>query len=192
MEYADEKMEHFLNIVIKGAMDKKNKRIEELRKEKQQKVDENELAVLEKMYHSIQSEINKIRNEKNEQISKTMTECKNRLLLLREDTVNDIMKEVFEKLQSYLMTEQYKADLNRKIGKAVSLLGEGSIVVTVRDADKDKIEAGQFEIETTKNDIIGGFMAMNRDKNTLIDETMRKKLDEQKQFIFEMKELQID
>ena len=155
-------------------------------------MDENELAVLEKMYHTIQSELSKIRNDKNEKISKTMTECKNRLLLLREDAVNGIMKEVLTKIQVYLETDRYKADLNRKISSAVSLLGQGSIVVTVREADKDKVEAGSFEIETTKEDIIGGFMAMNREKKTLIDETISKKLSEQKQYLFEMKELQID
>ncbi len=192
MEYIDEKIENFLNVVIKGAMDQKNREINKLRTEKQHKVDENELAVLEKMYHTIQSELSKIRNDKNEKISKTMTECKNRLLLLREDAVNGIMKEVLTKIQVYLETDRYKADLNRKISSAVSLLGQGSIVVTVREADKDKVEAGSFEIETTKEDIIGGFMAMNREKKTLIDETISKKLSEQKQYLFEMKELQID
>ena len=192
MEYIDEKIENFLNVVIKGAMDQKNREINKLRTEKQHKVDENELAVLEKMYHTIQSELSKIRNDKNEKISKTMTECKNRLLLLREDAVNGIMKEVLTKIQVYLETDRYKADLNRKISNAVSLLGQGSIVVTVREADKDKVEAGSFEIETTKEDIIGGFMAMNREKKTLIDETISKKLSEQKQYLFEMKELQID
>lgn len=192
MEYIDEKIENFLNVVIKGAMDQKNREINKLRTEKQHKVDENELAVLEKMYHTIQSELSKIRNDKNEKISKTMTECKNRLLLLREDAVNGIMKEVLTKIQVYLETDRYKADLNRKISSAVSLLGQGSIVVTVREADKDKVEAGSFEIETTKEDIIGGFTAMNREKKTLIDETISKKLSEQKQYLFEMKELQID
>lgn len=192
MEYIDEKIENFLNVVIKGAMDQKNREINKLRTEKQHKVDENELAVLEKMYHTIQSELSKIRNDKNEKISKTMTECKNRLLLLREDAVNGIMKEVLTKIQVYLETDRYKADLNRKISSAVSLLGQGSIVVTVREADKDKVENGHFEIETTKEDIIGGFMAMNREKKTLIDETISKKLSEQKQYLFEMKELQID
>ena len=192
MEYIDEKIENFLNVVIKGAMDQKNREINKLRTEKQHKVDENELAVLEKMYHTIQSELSKIRNDKNEKISKTMTECKNRLLLLREDAVNGIMKEVLTKIQVYLETDRYKADPNRKISSAVSLLGQGSIVVTVREADKDKVEAGSFEIETTKEDIIGGFMAMNREKKTLIDETISKKLSEQKQYLFEMKELQID
>ena len=106
--------------------------------------------------------------------------------------MNGIMKEVLTKIQVYLETDRYKADLNRKISSAVSLLGQGSIVVTVREADKDKVEAGSFEIETTKEDIIGGFMAMNREKKTLIDETISKKLSEQKQYLFEMKELQID
>ena len=192
MEYIDEKIENFLNVVIKGAMDQKNREINKLRTEKQHKVDENELAVLEKMYHTIQSELSKIRNDKNEKISKTMTECKNRLLLLREDAVNGIMKEVLTKIQVYLETDRYKADLNRKISSAVSLLGQGCIVVTVREADKDMVENGHFEIETTKEDIIGGFMAMNREKKTLIDETISKKLSEQKQYLFEMKELQID
>lgn len=197
MASMDEKLKQFAYYVIDDATKQRDALLKEIESEKTHNIDNEELELLSGAYSQIQNVITKSRRTNNENVLKIEMDLKKKLILKREEIINDVFKEVRQRLINFTKNEEYKNWLKAKLQKAVSEVGAGTKIVYISKSDMNYqkfLEDGIENItvlQAEEDDIVGGVRVYNSDKNVFIDYSIDNMIDEQRNQFLQMSGLSI-
>lgn len=119
------------------------------------------------------------KSRKNEKIANISQQEKTLYNKFKEDLLDDLIKEIEDKLKSYSKSEEYKEKLKKEAIETYEKLKKEdySLILSVKKEDKDLFDFKTQEMDENK---IGGFVIKNKDLSYQYDFSLRKKLDEYK------------
>ncbi len=184
-----EKLSIFTSLVLKDADAKREKLLEDVEKEYSERIDEKENELLQGAYDDIQHGIQSSRRQANERVLHEEMESRKKLILKREEIINEVMKSAREKIIEFTKSDEYEEWLIEKIKKALFEVGKGSKTVYISSDDlglKEKIEnipdTARISVEASpEHDFLGGAKVLNNDRKISADYSFKELLDEQKQ-----------
>lgn len=184
----NEKIERFTSYIMSDVSDKKRVIETKVRDKLKKDYEEKELQYLEQAYDIIQTGLKQIDREKNELISKTLMENKVKLLNARNDIVEEVFDKATKKLQAYTKTEEYKKALIGKIADHKKFMGNGKYTIYINYGDKDlynylqeAFPEDKVFIERKNIELIGGCRLLNEESKMYVDDTLAKRLEEEKE-----------
>ena len=187
MEKTLVKLGKFSEMVMQDAYRKKNERIRQAEKEKEELIASSELQYLQKAYEKIQEAVRKFDKEYNEEISKAIVESKEAMFNRRDEIVRSVFDNVKKRLREFVKGNEYPAYIQEKLKAAIREAGEGKLLVTVNEEDmalfgEIRTRLGvDFELAESDEDIIGGFLITNRDKGLIWDYTFLNRLNRERE-----------
>lgn len=198
MEKINEKLNSFSEIVLKEASMKAGAILEKARKEKDEKLEEQEIVFLEEAYRKIQEAIREVEKENNSMYSGKLLEAKNILYSKRKEITDKVFEKVSKKLESYRKTQEYSEKLKQFIEKGLNDVGMGKVRIVVDDKDlelaKRIIGKAGSEIEIARSDkqLMGGCIVINETLGLLADYSFKSRMEQQRKAFLEFSGLSID
>lgn len=184
---AEEKLQHFSQLVFSKAQNQCDEIIEQAREEAKKTVGAYENECLERAYKQIQKQIATIQKQANESVSKLQIETKKELLIRREAMMNEVFDGVLQKLGEFHDSDAYAAFLDQAIRSACELLGEGKKTVYVDTSDAERLPSLQktfpsldFCVTDGDDNIIGGARVLHQATHQIADNTIATRIEEQK------------
>ena len=199
MDNLTEKLNTFTSLVLKDAEQKRDKLLENVQKEYSERLDAKENELLQDAYENIQQNIQSARKGANERVLHAELDSKKRVILRREEIIDEVMKEARKKLVEFAESDKYEAWLLDKIEKALFEVGKGSKTIYISSDDlklKEKIEQipdmARLTVEASpERDFIGGAKIFNTDRKVAVDYSFKEMLSEQKQVFLQSSGLAI-
>ncbi len=183
-----EKLNTFTSLVLKDAEHKRDELIEKVEHEYTDRMGEKENELLNEAYKGIQSGIHEAHKDANARVLHAELEAKKRLILRREEIIDEVMEGARSKLSDFINSGEYEKWLLDKIEIALTELGKGSKIVYVSPNDmkyREKIEAldNMFRITVAvseEKEFLGGAKVYNPDRRIAVDYSFGEMLGEQK------------
>lgn len=199
MDNLTEKLNTFTSLVLKDAEQKRDKLLENVQKEYSERLDAKENKLLQGAYENIQQNIQSARKGANERVLHAELDSKKRVILRREQIIDEVMKEARKRLVEFAESDKYEAWLLDKIEKALFEVGKGSKTIYISSDDlklKEKIEQipdmARLTVEASpEHDFIGGAKIFNTDRKVAVDYSFKEMLSEQKQVFLQSSGLAI-
>lgn len=184
-----EKLNNFTSLVLKDAQEKRGEILHNIEKEYSEKLDEKETELLQNAYENIQQCIRDAKKEANARVLHSELESKKRLILRREEIIDEVMSSAEKKLHEFAQSNEYEEWLVSTIEKALFEVGKGSKTVYISPEDikyRERIakipEMSRLTIEASgEKNFIGGAKVLNTDRKVSVDYSFREMLSDQKQ-----------
>ncbi len=201
MDNLKEKLNTFTSLVLDDAGRKRDELMEKVQEKHDTLVNAKETEFLEEAYESIQHSISDAKKAANEKVLHVELEAKKKLLLTRENIINEVMDGAKEKLKAYTHTEEYGKWLLDKVEKSLFEVGKGSKIVYISSDDlrfKEQIEKfsddeAQVSVEAAnEKDFIGGVKVFNPTRRVSVDYSFKELLAEEKKEFLQNSGLTID
>mgnify|MGYP000856632138 CR=1 FL=1 len=184
----EEKLEIFLKIVYREEEEKFQKALKELDEMNLQAIEDKKRELESHRDEIIRRKISMAKIERNEAMAKAIEKNKAQLRQKRKDLQDKLMKEILEKADYFVGTEEYSEYLCENINKYLKEFESNEVVVYVREKDKESIKGcikglvavtgKSFVIETMSDEKIGGFVISNSEKTYNIDHSLKTLIEE--------------
>ena len=184
-----EKLNTFTSLVLKDAEQKREKLLENVQKEYSERIDAKENELLQGAYENIQQNIKSAQKSANERVLHAELDSKKKLIMRREEIIDDVMKLSRAKIVEFIESDKYEEWLLSKIEKALFEVGKGSKTIYISSDDiklKEKIEqipdTSRITVEASgEKDFLGGTKVLNTDRKVAVDYSFKEMLSEEKQ-----------
>ena len=184
-----EKLNTFTSLVLKDAEQKREKLLENVQKEYSERIDAKENELLQGAYENIQQNIQSAQKNANERVLHAELDSKKKLIMRREEIIDDVMKLSRAKIVEFIESDKYEEWLLSKIEKALFEVGKGSKTIYISSDDiklKEKIEqipdTSRITVEASgEKDFLGGAKVLNTDRKVAVDYSFKEMLSEEKQ-----------
>lgn len=184
-----EKLNTFTSLVLKDAEQKREKLLENVQKEYSERIDAKENELLQGAYENIQQNIQSAQKCANERVLHAELDSKKKLIMRREEIIDDVMKLSRAKIVEFIESDKYEEWLLSKIEKALFEVGKGSKTIYISSDDiklKEKIEqipdTSRITVEASgEKDFLGGAKILNTDRKVAVDYSFKEMLSEEKQ-----------
>lgn len=184
-----EKLNTFTSLVLKDAEQKREKLLENVQKEYSERIDAKENELLQGSYENIQQNIQSAQKSANERVLHAELDSKKKLIMRREEIIDDVMKLSRAKIVEFIESDKYEEWLLSKIEKALFEVGKGSKTIYISSDDiklKEKIEqipdTSRITVEASgEKDFLGGAKILNTDRKVAVDYSFKEMLSEEKQ-----------
>ncbi len=198
MSTIEEKFIKFSQTVIKEALEKKYKLIDEAEQERTRTLSETELVLLKNAYEKIHASLIKTEKECNEEVSKAILSSKQALFNRREEILQSVFANVRNRLAEFRKSDKYKSFMIETVLQGLEKAGQGELQVYADNEDIPLVEeirakAGAlFEISESEEELLGGCLIRNKTKGFLLDFSFAKSLNDEKAAFLENYGLSID
>lgn len=186
IEKINAKLDAFAGMVLKDATHKAGLLLNQAEIEKQQIVEDKEIAFLKGAYRNIQEAINRIEKENNTLYSAKLFEAKQLLFKKRQEIMDAVFDKVLSRLEEYHGSNEYGKKLKAFIEKGLETVGQGEIHVFVDNRDyaltgevKDELNQS-FIIEESEEPLLGGCLVVNRTSGLMADYSFISRLNQQR------------
>jgi len=136
MARIEDKLAAFSSIVLNMA----NRQRDELNEQTQNEIDESvekaEKEFKSSIKHEMEREVQKHEMENREKVLKLEAELKRKLLLKRENIIDEIFGEIQMKIDEFMKSEEYGGWLERKVRESISEIGGGDIIIRIMKKDE--------------------------------------------------------
>lgn len=163
------------------------KEVEDHRKEELSKI---ESRVLQESYREIQSEVTQLKLEGVRSSSRQVAQFRKKLLDRRSQYAQQIFDQVKARLADFAAGPDYPAWLLRKAGAMAKGYSQPGGVLKLRPDDEKYMadlqrEVGQlYQLQTDPSIRLGGLLLENAGQRYLVDETLDRALEEQKEWFY--------
>jgi len=198
MEKINEKLNSFSEIVLKEASRKASAIIKDARKEKEKKLEEQEMNFLKESYLKIHEALAEVEKENNSVYSAKLFEAKKVLYNKRMEIADRVFENVLKKLDQYRKTQDYSEKLKQLIEKGLNEVGGGKIRVIVDSEDLSLARqlAGKIrkdiEVSGSETKLSGGCIVINDASGILADYSFNSRLEHERKSFLEFSGLNID
>lgn len=187
----------FSSAVLNDALREKEELLKELEEQKKQQMDRAETELLSESYRYIQSELENIRNQVNQALSKRTLELKKDLVKKSEQLSSMLYDDVLRHLREYTGTDaywEYMLSLARRIAGEFGVCGCKVVLeLSPRDMPRAKELAAIFgdNCETRANEeiLLGGLIATIPERGIMVEETLDQRLHSEFERFIENNEL---
>ena len=175
-----EKLNTFTSLVLKDAEQKREKLLENVQKEYSERIDAKENELLQGAYENIQQNIQSAQKSANERVLHAELDSKKKLIMRREEIIDDVMKLSRAKIVEFIESDKYEEWLLSKIEKALFEVGKGSKTIYI-SSDDIKIKERITVEASGEKDFLGGTKVLNTDRKVAVDYSFKEMLSEEKQ-----------
>lgn len=192
------KLIYFSQDIMADIEEERKDMLHKVEKELEEDYLKKELAYLNNAYEFIQEELERIDQEKEQIISKTIMDNRMKLLEKRNEYIQRMYTKAREGLQEYTKKETYLPYLLKLIKIGRDVLGEGKLVVYINSTDKEiaeklaKSSGVEIIVESREVDLIGGCRVYNIDRKMVMDASFMRKLEEQRETFIHRCHLEIE
>jgi V/A-type H+-transporting ATPase subunit E len=181
----NEKLEHFYSAVIESATRQGEEIVSTQEKSLKKLYEDRKQAALKKAKHTYRVESERMRREKNRQLSTKAIEIRRKMGDKVEEIVECIFRDVEKKLKEFMQTSAYEDYLVDKIKKAKSFAQEADIIIYLNPSDEYRKsileERSGAKLTISDRDFFGGIRAVIPSRSILIDHSFLTKLAEEKE-----------
>lgn len=184
-----DKLDIFRKLIYEQEEEKYKKSLEDLEERIRNLVESKKLEIKKKQEELAEREALLKEAEKNRIISEKRQELNSKLLLKREEILEDLIASLKEKAIIFTLTDEYGDLLVRNISEAFLKVDDIDLVITITEEDKEKFEASLLKAakkckknitidSLPKAKLIGGFMLTDKDRTYNIDNSYKTIIDE--------------
>lgn len=194
----NEKLKSFTEMALREAYRKKKEILDLTEDENKKTLKNKEIELLEEAYRLMQTGTRQNRRELNESVSKALVDGKRRMFDKRRAIIEDVFKQVIEKLEAYKMTTEYPIKLMNDIFISFSILNDSEYEIEVNKEEEDLFkklitEAKiPIEIKISEEDLGGGFIMNGITKRIRMDYSFKTAEQEAREKFLEMCRIPID
>lgn len=194
----NEKLKSFTEMALREAYRKKKEILDLTEDENKKTLKNKEIELLEEAYRLMQTGTRQNRRELNESVSKALVDGKRRMFDKRRAIIEDVFKQVIEKLEAYKMTTEYPIKLMNDIFVSFSILNDSEYEIEVNKEEEDLFkklitEAKiPIEIKISEEDLGGGFIMNGITKRIRMDYSFKTAEQEAREKFLEMCRIPID
>lgn len=178
----DEKLDQFYKSAIDSATSQNIQIIDEYQKSLQKIYDEHKKDALRKAEVSYRVESDKLKREKNRQLSNEAIGIKRKISEKSADLTEILFQDVTSRVYAFMKTPEYITMLEKQINLALEFArgDEMTIYINISDESikKSLEEKTKTHLTLSNRDFIGGIRAVIHEKNILIDHSFCTKLEE--------------
>ena len=183
---SEQKLAKFQQVVSAAAAAEKEAILNEGISRRKATLADAESEFLERAFHIIQNGVSGIESEGTKKISSAQLESRRSLLALREALAEKTFSAVEERLAAFAAGEDYPAFLSGTIATMKEALGEGRLILFCRKADRELVErltAGTegLTLQESEEILLGGVRILSEERGILTDETLDRRLAEEKE-----------
>lgn len=188
---------NFLKAINKYAAEQRRElknQTEEFKKKELQKA---EAEVLRDAYYLIQKEMAQMRKGISSEVSKEEMQGRKELFAQRKAIVEEVFKKCEKRLLEFANTSEYKELMKNYASKISKVLNKPGTVLYIQEKDMEikeelKESFGKLcKVLVSEEIKIGGLIAVNRNMNIIIDETLDSKLTDQREWFAENSKLNV-
>ena len=180
-----EKLNTFTSLVLKDAEQKREKLLENVQKEYSERIDAKENELLQGAYENIQQNIQSAQKSANERVLHAELDSKKKLIMRREEIIDDVMKLSRAKIVEFIESDKYEEWLLSKIEKALFEVGKGYISsddIKLKEKIEQIPDTSRITVEASgEKDFLGGAKVLNTDRKVAVDYSFKEMLSEEKQ-----------
>ena len=196
MDQLDYNLKRFADAVYADAENEKKATLEELSAKKEEQFSKIEDQLLRDCYHTIQSEIAKIRNQSQLVLSEETQKSRRQLLERREQIEESIFSAAEEKILSYTKSEEYRIRLKKELTDASVPYRTLPCTLFLREEDlhlADELCCLFEQCHAEPGNIrLGGFILRCDEKHIRIDGTLDSRLAQKREEFKQNSGLTID
>ena len=180
--------------VISAAEKNREEALSDLRKKETERLHNEERDIEKRKESSVRIECEKIKLEAEKEVSVLKNDLKKNILNRREEMFDEIFSKVKENIAEYRKSPQYIADMIQNIKKASGFMSGGEIIchMLLGDINAVKEQISNISYVSASEEIVGGFILMNKEKNLYLDMTLSSKIEEQKKNFYRKSGLVLD
>lgn len=136
MSELDQKLDSFIQIILKDAQAEREATLQELKQQWNERINAIEIQLLTEAYHYIQDEISALRAEAGRSISKNLMEDRKKVSEAREKIAHEVFDAVRIKIREFTKSPDYTAHMEQLFLHAFQALGSPhDAVVFLRPED---------------------------------------------------------
>jgi len=193
----EEKLNVFTKMVLGKVQDEYQAKLNELTEKNNILIEQQREELIEKKKKILQEYISKGEIEKEKLISKAKVERKRMILAKKEELIDKLMDNIFKMSDQYTYRKKYEEYIRGVIKRVLQEFKDKNhlnIYVLKRDVERFKeliyneakradFPEDKITIMETKEDIIGGLIAVDGDETVRIDYTLRGLIEENRRII---------
>ena len=185
----EEKLQSFYDSSINSAESQAKAMIEEREAALDKVFDEHKEIAQRQAEAELKTEKEKSKRELNKKLSTEQLRIKRTFSKKETELKNKLFREVSDKLQNFMDSQEYPVYLERKIREACTFAGSDPLVIYINSSDaqlRDQLEQKTgTKLTISEEDFKGGIRAVIKEKHILIDDSFLTLLkDEKDSFIF--------
>lgn len=163
----EEKLASFSKTVLEMANKQRDSIMERLQDEIDQKVEMREKAFSQNAREDMEKEILKTIRENNEKVLKTEAGLKRKLLLKRENMINEIFADVQERVKDFIKSSEYGQWLKKHAESGIKELGGEDCIIHIMKQDeqyKKELEETGCSVMIVDHNFLGGVKVYRKNK----------------------------
>ncbi len=185
----EEKLDRFKEICIEDARIQLNKVVMDFKNGLESTFSEHCEDEKRRQEMRVGIETEKIERETKKELSMDQIRIKRRVSKRHDELKDKLFDEVKDKLEAYRKTEGYKRLIDKEINDILNLAGGHPCDIFLDHGDRELIEMYKDKVKISNTAFLGGTVGVIPDKNIVIDNSFRTKLEEERNhFSFEDRE----
>ena len=185
----EEKLSRFLETSVNDAVQQSTEIIEKYTAALESEFEDYKKAIDNEIESRLRAESNKIKILTNRELAEKQISIKRRISQKQEELEDKIFNEVISKLAEFKTGKEYYELLKKQIAQETEFAGSDPVTIYIDPADEgliDKLQADTgIMLTISEVSFNGGTKAVIPAKNILIDNTFKKKLEEERgKFVF--------
>lgn len=184
----EDKLDIFYKLVYQDAEENTKKALEDMEEQNELKLE----VKIEELEKAKQQSINRRKAfaevQKNEAISKAMGNKRHKLLIKREELLEDLIKSIKMRAVEFTKTIEYKEYLLEEVKHALTPLDEKEIIIKLKNEDRERYQNDMIQIakgvgkklyfDSLDIGEIGGFIIIDKDKTYSLNNTFKTVINE--------------
>jgi len=189
MTTINDKLDIFRKLVYEQEEEKYKKALEDLDQRAKNLVESKKLEVEKRKEEIAEREALLREAEKNRILSEKRQELNSKLLLKREEILEDLLDSLKEKAIDFSLTDMYRDTVIKRISEVLMNIDDMELIITLAEEDREKLEGSILKIakKSKKNitintvprsNIIGGFILSDKNRTYSIDNSYKTIIEE--------------
>lgn len=192
----EEKLDIFYKLILGDERDRSEEILEKIQMKNEELIRVKKEETLKKKEEIVSKRRKMGELKKNEIISKTFSQEKNKILKVKKELLEDLMIEIEDKAKKFVASPEYKNYLLDEFKKIAGSVKDQEIYIYVSERDKDiygdiimdifRKNNKEVLISPWTENKIGGFLLFNKERTYLLDFTLKTKIEGKKYEIGEL------
>lgn len=184
----EDKLDTFYKLVFKEEEARCKEILEELEMKNKNLIELKKMELQEKKEETIKRKSMLAETQKNEMISKATQDNRRKILSKSEELLEDVIKSLKEKVEQFVLSNDYENYILEKIKNVTKDVDEKEIIISITDRDKSRLQDSIIKIgegndksislDMAKIDIIGGFILSDKTRTYNLDNSFKTIIEE--------------
>jgi len=185
----NDKLDIFRKLIFEEKEQRYKKALKDLDEKASNLIESKKIEIEKKKEEMAQKEAILQETKKNKMISQKRQELNSKLLLKREEILEDLIASLREKAINFTLTDEYRNTVIKSISEVLLKIDDRDLIITIAEEDKQKLESSILNLAKVNNKnisistlpksrIIGGFILFDKYGTYSIDNSYKTIIEE--------------